>query len=112
MKREQTVWLFIVILVILLAAMSHIAVTRKTSRLAAEPALKPSASDNKSEESGTVDIIIKQNQIETSKQTNISTKALSLIHPKVCIDQWRQELMSTEDALYCIDEYMESQNQT
>ena len=28
-------------------------------------------------------------------------------HPKVCIEQWRQELMTMEDALRCIDEYME-----
>jgi len=52
-----------------------------------------------------VDIGIKQNQSGTGEQKNISTEAPNLIHPKVCIEQWRKELISMEDTLYCIDDY-------
>jgi hypothetical protein len=95
-----------VILVILLAAMPYVMITLRASRPDAGPTLKPSVSDNELETSGTADINIKQNQSETGKQTNVSAEVPNVMHAKICIEQWRQELITMEDALHCIDQYM------
>ena len=102
MKREQTIRLFIVVLVTLLTAMPYIIITLRTSRPTTEYTW-----DNKSVASNIVDVNIKQNQSSIDEQTNISTEAPNIIHPKVCIEQWRQDLMSIEDTLHCIDNYKE-----
>ena len=82
MKREQTVWMFIVVLVILLAAMPYMIITIRAFRLTAELAF-----DNKSVASGTVDMNIEQNQSGINEQINVSTEAPNVIHAKVCVEQ-------------------------
>ena len=47
-----------------------------------------------------------------SIRVNESTRVLNLTHPKVCIELWREGLMTVEDTLHCIDRYMGSRNQT
>lgn len=44
--------------------------------------------------------------VEANK-TNGSVEVNHVAHPKVCIKQWRQEIITIEGALHCIDEYME-----
>jgi hypothetical protein len=110
LKQEQTVWLFIVILVIFLAAMPYMIITLGIPMPTAEYALGQPASDNKSEANDTVDIGVRQTQSGTGKQTNISAEASKVTHPKVCVEQWRQELITMEDTLRCIDGYMKITN--
>lgn len=107
MKREKTVWLFIVLLVILFTGLPYVMIALRAFRLDAEPVFKPSVSNNELEINGTADINIKQNQSGTDGQTNISAETSNVMHAKICIEQWRQETMSMEDALHCIDRYME-----
>ena len=45
-----------------------------------------------------------------SDNTNGLVEVNHVTHPKVCIEQWLQELISTEDTLRCIDEYIEKGN--
>jgi len=50
------------------------------------------------------------NQSVKANKTSSLTEDSNVTHPKVCIEQWRQELISMEDALYCIDEYTEKKD--
>ena len=100
MKKEQTVWLFIVTFVLLFTTMSYRLITLRASRPTVELAL-----DDRSVASSTVDINIKQNQSDIDEQRNISVETPNIVHPEVCIEQWQQDLMDIEDALHCIDDY-------
>jgi len=40
-------------------------------------------------------------------QSNISADFKNTTHPEICVTQWRQELITIEETLHCIDEYME-----
>ena len=48
-----------------------------------------------------------QNQSETDDQASLTTSFENITHPKICVAQWREELITTEEALRCIDGYMQ-----
>jgi len=51
--------------------------------------------------------IIQEPRLATNNQMDSATETENLTHPEVCIQQWREELMTMEDTLRCIDRYME-----
>ena len=57
--------------------------------------------------SNETDANIKLNQTATSNRIHGPTDAKNLTHPKICVQQWQDELITAEQALYCIDRYME-----
>ncbi len=62
------------------------------------------------EESSQLNMDTKLNIKADRNQTYKSEDILNLTDPKVCVQQWIEDLMTMEDALYCIDRYMEYQN--
>jgi hypothetical protein len=48
-----------------------------------------------------------QNPSQVDNQTDLRSGFENITHPKVCVWQWRQELITIEEALNCIDKYME-----
>jgi hypothetical protein len=84
--RKRIICLVVTALVMLITIIIFVMVTRKISRPTAE-------------------------SIFEKENVNVSTKVLNLIHPKVCIELWRDDLMTMEDTLHCIDWYMESKKQ-
>jgi hypothetical protein len=49
-------------------------------------------------------------QLMEADNTNGLMEAKYVTHPKVCIKQWQQEVITMEDALHCIDGYMKITN--
>lgn len=45
-----------------------------------------------------------------ANNTNGLVEDSNITHAEVCISQWRQELITIEEALRCIDEYIEKKN--
>ena len=48
----------------------------------------------------------RQNQSETDDQVGLTTSFENITHSKVCVAQWREELITTEEALRCIDSHI------
>lgn len=49
----------------------------------------------------------KHNQSIEADNTNGFTEAKNITHAEVCVAQWRREIITIEDALHCIDEYID-----
>ena len=47
------------------------------------------------------------NDLTLQVDRNESIEALNLTHPEICVDQWRNEIIGLEEALRCIDTYIE-----
>lgn len=50
---------------------------------------------------------IVQNRPQADNQTEMRAGFENITHPKICVSKWREELITLEEALYCIDGYME-----
>ncbi len=59
------------------------------------------------EEANQLNMDIKLNQKAGRNQTYATEDILNFTDPKICVQKWREDLMTMEDALYCIDRYME-----
>jgi len=123
LKRKRVIWWMIAVaLFCLVVTMFIVLVSRSQERgTSVELGLtaseeKPATTRNNAVVSvfpNTANVIqntTKQNQSVWANQTNTSVVFGNLTDPKVCIQQWREELMTMEDTLRCIDRYMEKKD--
>ena len=45
-------------------------------------------------------------------KTNVSVYFENITDPLICVQQWQESLMSIEDAVRCIDKYIDRRNET
>ena len=107
MKRKRIVWLVIVLLVMVIAIFAVIRPKVLRQRLTGQ--VGPPNSIRKSAMPAVDSMSNKSNETK-GNQPELSTDAQNLNEVKFCVQQWRQELMSIEDALRCIDRYMANQD--
>ena len=94
MKRKRIIWLVIIVLVVFFSVMVYVAMI---------PNVKQG-----SERLETSAISIKQNQPVESGNRSGFPEINNITHAKTCIEQWRLEIITLEEALHCIDRYIES----
>lgn len=132
MNEERTILIVILLIVILLAVVADITIrvlpsaeSKQQSRCLAVPTKfimeHPDCADKLVQAANLTNIrIVSPKTLESaiSEQSVEADNINGLVEvnhvtrPKVCIEQWRQELITMEDALRCIDEYTKSGNQT
>ena len=90
LKNSRILWLIIVILIIFFL------VILRSSRVV-------NVAQQTSKRTDTI-----QNQTETDDQAGLTTSFENITHPKICVAQWREELLTTEEALRCIDRHIQN----
>ena len=130
MNEERTRLIVILLIVILLSVVADITIrvlpsakAKQQSKCLAVPTKfimeHPDCADKLVQAANLTNIrIVSSKTLESGRydqsveadNTNVLVEVNHATHPKVCIEQWRQELISTEDTLRCIDEYIEREN--
>ena len=130
MKEKNRRWVIVLLVMILIAFVADITIrilppakAKQQSRCLAVPTKfimeHPDCADKLVQAANLTNIrivspkILESRRYEQSMEadnTNGLVEVNHVTHPKVCIEQWRQELISMEDTLRCIDEYIEKGN--
>ena len=87
MKNSRILWLIIAILIIFFLVILR---SPKTVNIA----------QKSSKRTDTI-----KNQSDTDDQASLATSLENITHPKICVGQWREELITNEEVLQCIDRY-------
>lgn len=110
MKRRSIRWRTIIVVVICLAVTLTVMITLKVPRSGVKGSTEVSTSRAKTivppvgvDET---EVSMSLNKSTMVNQTNISASQ-NLTPPEVCVQQWREDIMTLEDALKCIDRYIE-----
>ena len=94
MKRKRVIWLVVIVLVVFFSVMLY--VTMNSNVKQGHERLETST------------ISIKRNQsVEPGNKSNF-TEVNNITHAKICVEQWRLDIITLEEALHCIDHYIES----
>ena len=94
MKRKKIIWLAVIVLAVFFLIILYVVVFPNVKR--GSERLEASA------------ISIKRNQpIETGNRSGFK-EVDNITHAKICAEQWRLEIITLEEALHCIDRYIES----
>ena len=104
MKRKRVIWWMIAVALFCLAVTMFIILVSRSRERSTSGEIGLTASEEKpatTKNNAVVPVVP-----NTANQTNTSVVFGNLTDPKVCIQQWREELMTMEDTLRCIDRYM------
>ena len=128
MNEKRIRWVIILLIVILIAVMADIAVRflplakpKQQSRCLAVPTRfimeYPDCANKLVQAANLTNIHIvspgtllarRYNQSVKANNTKGFTEANNITHAKICVEQWRLEIITLEEALHCIDRYIES----
>jgi len=53
---------------------------------------------------------IRQNHLQANDQPGLSTDSENIAHPQVCASQWLEDVITIEETLHCIEDYMKKTN--
>lgn len=115
MKKRSIRWRAIIVVAICLAVTLTVITALKVPRSEVKGSTEVSTSRAK-----TMIPLVRVDEAEVSmslnkstmvNQTNISAIFQNLTHPEVCVQQWREDIISLEEALHCIDRSTEGTKQ-